>query len=134
MKAIKGMPMFSPVRGNAFGKAMADAGGDYDKAKAMLDNDVATMKSEYGTGAPTKMHHLEVPRERLTPQDRVKLEKKREIDLKNINKIISSETNKAGQTSSERMNERRLQDHQDQLTQQEQRLLKRIKQRAFNRQ
>ena len=127
MKAIKGMPMFSPVRGNAFGKAMADAGGDYDKAKAMLDNDVATMKSEYGTGAPTKMHHLEVPRERLTPQDRVKLEKKRERDLKNINKIISSETNKAGQTSSERMNERRLQDHQDQLTQQEQRLLKRIR-------
>ena len=90
MKAIKGMPMFSPVRGNAFGKAMADAGGDYDKAKAMLDNDVATMKSEYGTGAPTKMHHLEVPRERLTPQD--------------------------------------------QLTQQEQRLHKRLKQRAFNRQ
>ena len=51
MKAIKGMPMFSPVRGNAFGKAMADAGGDYEKAKAMLDNDVATMKSEYGTGS-----------------------------------------------------------------------------------
>tara|TARA_B100001564_G_scaffold129328_1_gene108140 strand:- start:225 stop:527 length:303 start_codon:yes stop_codon:yes gene_type:complete len=51
MKAIKGMPMFSPVRGNRFSQAMADAGGDYDKAKAMLDNDVATMKSEYGTGS-----------------------------------------------------------------------------------
>jgi hypothetical protein len=48
---IKGMPMFSPVRGNRFSQAMADAGGDYDKAKAMLDNDVATMKSEYGTGS-----------------------------------------------------------------------------------
>lgn len=70
MKAIKGMPMFSPVRGNAFGKAMADAGGDYEKAKAMLDNDVATMKAQYGTGAPTKMH-LGVPHPQSI-RDRVK--------------------------------------------------------------
>ena len=69
MKAIKGMPLISPVRGNAFGKAMADAGGDYEKAKAMLDNDIATMKAEYGTGAPTKMHrglpHPKSTRERV---------------------------------------------------------------------
>ena len=34
---------------------MADAGGDYKKAKAMLDNDVATMKIQYGTGSPTTL-------------------------------------------------------------------------------
>ena len=28
----------SPVNGNAFTKAMADSGGDYDKAKKMLDS------------------------------------------------------------------------------------------------
>ena len=56
MKAIKGMPMFSPVRGNTFSKVMADTGGDYEKTKEILANDVATMKAEYGTGAPTKMH------------------------------------------------------------------------------
>ena len=28
----------SPVNGNAFTKAMADSGGDYDKAKQMLDS------------------------------------------------------------------------------------------------
>ena len=55
MKAIKGMPLISPVRGNAFGKAMVDAGGDYEKAKAILDNDVATMKVQYGTGSPTTL-------------------------------------------------------------------------------
>ena len=51
MNKTKGMPLNSPMEGNAFGKAMADAGGDYEKAKAMLDNDVATMKAEYGTGS-----------------------------------------------------------------------------------
>jgi len=56
MKAIKGMPMFSPVRGNTFSKVMADTGGDYEKTKEILANNVATMKAEYGTGAPTKMH------------------------------------------------------------------------------
>lgn len=60
MKAIKGMPMFSPVKGNAFGKAMADAGGDYKKAKAMLDNDVATMKIQYGTGSPTTLKNSKI--------------------------------------------------------------------------
>ena len=110
MKAIKGMPMFSPVRGNTFTKVMADVGGDYEKAKEILANNVATMKSEYGTGAPTKMHRgvphgdfdqkefekanamLDTERynKQLTPQDKVTLEKKRKKDLKNINRIISS--------------------------------------------
>ncbi len=42
----------SPVNGNAFTKAMADSGGDYDKAKQMLDSP-ATM---YGKkeGSPAK--------------------------------------------------------------------------------
>jgi len=55
MKAIKGMPMFSPVRGNTFTKVMADVGGDYEKAKEILANDVATMKVQYGTGSPTTL-------------------------------------------------------------------------------
>tara|TARA_R100001224_G_C3899465_1_gene107955 strand:- start:45 stop:464 length:420 start_codon:yes stop_codon:yes gene_type:complete len=55
MKAIKGMPMFSPVRGNTFTKVMADTGGDYEKTKEILANDVATMKVQYGTGSPTTL-------------------------------------------------------------------------------
>ena len=55
MKAIKGMPMFSHVKGNEFAKAIADPGGDYEKAKAMLEKDVATMKIQYGTGSPTTL-------------------------------------------------------------------------------
>ena len=35
----------SPVNGNAFTKAMADSGGDYDKAKQALDSPAA----KYGT-------------------------------------------------------------------------------------
>tara|TARA_R100001198_G_C5056695_1_gene109900 strand:+ start:119 stop:445 length:327 start_codon:yes stop_codon:yes gene_type:complete len=41
----------SPVEGNAFTKAMADAGGDYDKAKSML-------KMNYDSAvAKKKCHH-----------------------------------------------------------------------------
>ena len=34
----KGISMEGPLHGNAFGHAMQKAGGDYDKAKAMLGN------------------------------------------------------------------------------------------------
>ena len=60
MKAIKGMPLISPVKGNAFGKAMADAGGDYEKEKEILANDVATMKLQYGTGSPTTLKRSKI--------------------------------------------------------------------------
>lgn len=40
----------SPVNGNAFTKAMADSGGDYDKAKQMLGSP-AEMKDEKGSAA-----------------------------------------------------------------------------------
>lgn len=55
MNKTKGMPLNSPMQGNAFTKAMADTGGDYDKAKEILDNNVATMKAEFGTGSPTQL-------------------------------------------------------------------------------
>lgn len=105
MKAIKGMPMFSPVRGNTFTKVMADVGGDYEKAKEILANDVATMKVQYGTGAPTKMH-LGVPHP-PSIKDRVK-------DRYQIR-------------SEKRHQERVDRDHKDQLAQQEQRLRERVK-------
>ncbi len=41
----------SPAEGNAFGLAMEKAGGDYDKAKAMLGDSPAA----YGTGSPFKL-------------------------------------------------------------------------------
>ena len=41
----------SPAEGNAFGLAMEKAGGDYDKAKAMLNDSPAA----YGTGSPFKL-------------------------------------------------------------------------------
>jgi len=41
----------SPANGNAFGLAMQKAGGDYDKAKAMMDSSPAA----YGTGSPFKL-------------------------------------------------------------------------------
>ena len=41
----------SPAEGNAFGLAMQKAGGDYDKAKAMMDSSPAA----YGTGSPFKL-------------------------------------------------------------------------------
>jgi len=105
MNKTKGMPLNSPMEGNAFGKAMADAGGDYEKAKAMLDNDVATMKAEYGTGAPTKMH-LGVPHPEST-RDRVK-------DRYQIR-------------SEEKHQEKVDRDRKDQLTQQQERLRERVK-------
>ena len=41
----------SPAEGNAFGLAMQKAGGDYDKAKAMIDSSPAN----YGSGSPFKL-------------------------------------------------------------------------------
>lgn len=41
----------SPAEGNAFGLAMEKAGGDYDKAKAMLDASPAN----YGSGSPFQL-------------------------------------------------------------------------------
>ena len=101
MKAIKGMPMFSPVRGNTFTKVMADTGGDYEKTKEILANDVATMKAEYGTGAPTKMHHLSSTRDRVKNRYKIRSEQKHQ--------------------------EKVDRDHQNQLTQQERRLRERVK-------
>jgi hypothetical protein len=40
----------SPVNGNAFTKAMADSGGDYNEAKQMLGSP-AEMKDEKGSAA-----------------------------------------------------------------------------------
>jgi hypothetical protein len=48
----------SPVEGNAFTKAMSDAGGDYDKAKSMLEMNYDSAAAMYD--APTakkKCHH-----------------------------------------------------------------------------
>ncbi len=48
----------SPVEGNAFTKAMADADGDYDKAKSMLEmNDDAAPKMYDAPTAKKKFHH-----------------------------------------------------------------------------
>lgn len=41
----------SPVNGNAFTKAMADSGGDYDKAKQMLDSPAAMYGKKEGSPA-----------------------------------------------------------------------------------
>jgi len=41
------MEMDSPVEGNAFTKAMKDAGGDYEKAKSMLKMDAKVVKKVY---------------------------------------------------------------------------------------
>jgi len=41
----------SPANGNAFGLAMQKAGGDYDKAKAMMDSSPVN----YGSGSPFKL-------------------------------------------------------------------------------
>tara|TARA_B100000767_G_scaffold250441_1_gene252687 strand:+ start:930 stop:1460 length:531 start_codon:yes stop_codon:yes gene_type:complete len=49
-KATRGSGI-TPINGNAFTGAMAKAGGDYDKAKAMLGDSPAA----YGTGSPFKL-------------------------------------------------------------------------------
>ena len=50
----KGMSMEGPLHGNAFGHAMQKAGGDYDKAKAMLENKGPAKHGEMHDG-PMKM-------------------------------------------------------------------------------
>jgi hypothetical protein len=62
MKAIKGMPLISPVRGNAFtlelekqkNKGLTGEAA-YQATKDALNNSAATMKVKYGTGSPTTL-------------------------------------------------------------------------------
>jgi hypothetical protein len=51
MKSTKNNIFNSPAEGNAFTGAMAKTGGDYDKAKAMMDSSPAN----YGSGSPFKL-------------------------------------------------------------------------------
>ena len=46
----------SPVNGNAFTGAMANTGGDYDKAKALLGDSPAA----YGTGSPFQLRKSKI--------------------------------------------------------------------------
>ena len=62
MKAIKGMPLISPVRGNAFTLELEKQKrkgltGDaaYQATQDALSNSAATMKVQYGTGSPTTL-------------------------------------------------------------------------------
>ena len=54
MKSIKNNIFNSPAEGNAFTGAMAKTGGDYDKAKEMLDGMPMMGKPEEGISSRIK--------------------------------------------------------------------------------
>ena len=62
MKAIKGMPLISPVKGNMFTLELEKqkrkgltGEAAYQATKDALSNSAATMKAQYGTGSPTTL-------------------------------------------------------------------------------